>query len=73
MSETQDLIWQEENGIGIITLNRPQARNALTFDMYARLREICEGIDPDGSVAGHRDHRSRRKGLCRRHRHRGLS
>jgi enoyl-CoA hydratase len=34
MSETQDLIWQEENGIGIITLNRPQARNALTFDMY---------------------------------------
>jgi enoyl-CoA hydratase len=50
MSETQDLIWQEENGIGIITLNRPQARNALTFEMYARLREICEGIDPDGPL-----------------------
>lgn len=50
MSDTEDLIWQEENGIGIITLNRPQARNALTFDMYARLREICESVDPDGPL-----------------------
>ena len=50
MSGTEDLTWHEENGIGIITLNRPQARNALTFEMYARLREICEGVDPDGSL-----------------------
>jgi enoyl-CoA hydratase len=50
MSDTQDLLWQEQVGIGIITLNRPQARNALTFEMYARLREICEGVDPDGSL-----------------------
>ena len=50
MSGTEDLKWHEENGIGIITLNRPQARNALTFEMYARLREICEGIDPDGPL-----------------------
>jgi enoyl-CoA hydratase len=50
MSDTQDLIWQEENGIGIITLNRPQARNALTFAMYQRLRDICESIDPDGPL-----------------------
>jgi enoyl-CoA hydratase len=50
MSDTEDLLWQEDNGIGIITLNRPQARNALTFAMYQRLREICEGVDPDGPL-----------------------
>lgn len=44
MSDTEDLLWQEDNGIGIITLNRPKARNALTFAMYARLREICEHV-----------------------------
>lgn len=50
MSDTEDLLWQEDNGIGIITLNRPQARNALTFAMYAKLREICESVDPDGPL-----------------------
>lgn len=50
MSDTEDLLWHEDNGIGIITLNRPQARNALTFAMYQRLREICEGVDPDGPL-----------------------
>ena len=30
-----------EAGIGTITLNRPQARNALTFAMYERLAAIC--------------------------------
>ncbi len=50
MSETEDLLWQQDNGIGIITLNRPQARNALTFAMYQRLQEICETVAPDGPL-----------------------
>jgi enoyl-CoA hydratase len=35
------LIYESESGIGRITLNRPQARNALTFPMYERLAEIA--------------------------------
>jgi enoyl-CoA hydratase/carnithine racemase len=38
---TQDLLFEIRDGIGFITLNRPQARNALTFAMYERLAEIA--------------------------------
>src|SRR5438093_193230 len=31
-----------DDGIGRVTFNRPQARNAFTFEMYERLAEICE-------------------------------
>lgn len=33
-----------------VTLNRPQSRNALTFEMYDRLAEICHGMAGDDSV-----------------------
>src|SRR5262249_27189865 len=36
-----DLIYEVEDGIGRVTFNRPQARNALTFAMYERLAQIC--------------------------------
>ena len=32
---TQDLLFDIRDGIGFITLNRPAARNALTFAMCA--------------------------------------
>jgi len=38
---TQDLLFEIHDGIGVITLNRPQARNALTFAMYERIAEIA--------------------------------
>ncbi|TFF23206.1 enoyl-CoA hydratase [Jiella endophytica] len=40
MSETE-LLYEARDGVGWITLNRPQARNALTFAMYDRLAGIC--------------------------------
>lgn len=45
---TDDLLFEVRDGIGRITFNRPQARNALTFAMYDRLAEICReaGQDP---------------------------
>jgi enoyl-CoA hydratase/carnithine racemase len=38
---TQDLLFDIRDGIGVVTLNRPAARNALTFAMYERLAEIA--------------------------------
>ena len=37
----EELLFQVADGIGIITLNRPHRRNALTFAMYDRIKEIC--------------------------------
>ena len=47
---TDDLIYEVEDGIATLTLNRPQARNAFTFAMYDGLKAICEGMPTDGSV-----------------------
>ena len=49
MSDTE-LLYEIRDGVGWITLNRPQARNALTFGMYERLAEICRTVPTDGSV-----------------------
>ena len=38
---TDELLYDQRDGIGFITFNRPQARNALTFAMYERLAEIA--------------------------------
>jgi enoyl-CoA hydratase/carnithine racemase len=38
---TDELLYEQRDAIGFITLNRPQARNALTFPMYERLAEIA--------------------------------
>jgi enoyl-CoA hydratase len=41
MSDADELLFEVEDSIGLITFNRPKTRNALTFDMYKRLAEIC--------------------------------
>jgi enoyl-CoA hydratase/carnithine racemase len=45
-----DLLFEVHDGVGRITFNRPQARNALTFAMYERLAEICEAANSDDSL-----------------------
>ena len=47
---TDELLYEARGATGWITLNRPQARNALTFAMYDRLAEICSNVPRDGSV-----------------------
>lgn len=37
----EELLYEVRDGIGFVTFNRPQARNALTFGMYERLAEIA--------------------------------
>ena len=51
MSDQDELQFTARDGIGHIVLNRPHRRNAMTFDMYARIRDICtmagSADDPD--------------------------
>jgi enoyl-CoA hydratase len=49
-SAQDDLLYEVRDGIGRITLNRPQARNALTFAMYERIAEICNQANADDSM-----------------------
>ena len=45
-----DLLFDLQDGIGRITFNRPQARNAFTFAMYERLAQICQEADRDPAI-----------------------
>jgi len=49
-SAGEDVLYDLRGDVAWITLNRPQARNAMTFAMYDRLAQICGGAPTDGSV-----------------------
>jgi enoyl-CoA hydratase/carnithine racemase len=36
--------WQAEGKVGIVTLDRPEKKNPLTFDSYAELRDLFRGL-----------------------------
>ncbi len=36
----QHFLWQVQDGVATITLNRPERKNPLTFDSYAELRDL---------------------------------
>src|SRR5919109_2277619 len=40
MIEPQHFLWRVQDRVGVITLNRPERKNPLTFDSYAELREL---------------------------------
>ena len=43
-SASQEIIFEQEGGVGILTLNRPDRRNALTTSMCENLRELLEQV-----------------------------
>ena len=47
---TRDLLYERRGAIAIVTFNRPDARNAMTWDMYDALYEACEHVDKDDRV-----------------------
>ena len=42
--------WEVSEGIGLITLSRPEARNSMTFAMYERLAAICVAANEDPTL-----------------------
>ncbi len=47
---SDELLYDVRDGIGYVTFNRPQARNAMIFSMYERLAEICTNANTDHSI-----------------------
>jgi len=44
---TDDLRVEREGPIALLTFNRPEARNAMTFEMYEALHDACAELDAD--------------------------
>ena len=42
--QPQHFQWQRDGRVGIITLNRPERKNPLTFDSYAELRDFFRAL-----------------------------
>ena len=47
---TDQLLVARDGSVATITFNRPEARNAMTFEMYERLHDTCEALDHDPEV-----------------------
>jgi enoyl-CoA hydratase/carnithine racemase len=45
-----DFLYDVADGVATITLNRPEVLNALTFDVYAQLRDLFEAMRSDDNV-----------------------
>ena len=65
---SSNVAWDINGSVGIVTLNRPEARNALTWDMYDALVEACDTAEADQQRARAHHTRSGRR-VRRRHRH----
>ena len=50
MNEPKHFLWRTEGKVGVITLNRPEKKNPLTFESYAELRDHFRGLRSDNNV-----------------------
>jgi len=50
MSSEDEILLRQDGRTLWVALNRPEARNALTFGMYHRLAALCAGVPIDGSL-----------------------
>jgi len=41
------LLYERDGRAAFLTFNRPDARNAMTFEMYEGLHDVCERVDED--------------------------
>ena len=63
-----DLIETFADGVATLTMNRPEARNALSGEMMAGLQEAIPRLGQDPKVRAAGADRRRRRLLCRRRR-----
>ncbi|HEU5197932.1 MAG TPA: enoyl-CoA hydratase [Methylomirabilota bacterium] len=46
----EHLTLERTERVAIVTVNRPEARNSMTFPMYDGLHDLCERLDADAAV-----------------------
>src|SRR5215472_4372121 len=46
----EHIVVERDGAIVTLTFNRPEARNAMTWEMYRRLGEVCDEVDRDDAV-----------------------
>jgi enoyl-CoA hydratase/carnithine racemase len=49
-STGEHIVVERDGAIVTLTFNRPEARNAMTWEMYQRLNDVCEEVDADDAV-----------------------
>ena len=50
MSDSKDILYEKKDRVGIITINRPEVRNAMTYGMRDELRDLFAEIKEDPDV-----------------------
>jgi len=49
-ASASEVLVARDGPVITLTFNRPEARNAMTWNMYERLHEACEEVDRDDSI-----------------------
>src|SRR5215475_11679158 len=44
------LTFERDDRVALVTVNRPEARNAMTFEMYEGLHDLCDRLDDDPAI-----------------------
>ena len=50
MNQPKHFLWRVEDKVGVITLNRPERKNPLTFESYAELRDHFRALEKTPDV-----------------------
>src|SRR5438477_62342 len=43
-------VWHVEGKVGVVTLNRPERKNPLTFDSYVELRDFFRALEREPAI-----------------------
>jgi enoyl-CoA hydratase/carnithine racemase len=50
MMQPKHFLWRTEGKVGVITLNRPERKNPLTFESYAELRDLFRQLAQEAAI-----------------------
>src|SRR4029079_17398869 len=50
MMQPRHFLWRTEAGVGVVTLNRPERKNPLTFESYGELRDLFRQLGGENKI-----------------------
>ena len=48
--EPRHFLWHRQERVGLVTLNRPERKNPLTFESYAELRDLFGALAEERGI-----------------------